>query len=518
MKQTKISPHHSAQYGFSLLELTIVLGIVGLIAIGSLLSFSEQKVNAEWLGSKAKLNLVKTALLDFADENKFLPCPDVNGLGYESRQTEKGKIPAIPAIPATPAIPKTDTAPTIPAVPATPAQPAIPNIDVSVCTTASGTVPYEMLGLSAADVEDAWGNPFVYAIDAGATQADDLLDCPTDSACFFNRDPIPDLPPSKVYPGKALPAFDNSTLPVKGQLGANNLMLCAASDCADIVAEGLVVVLLSQNENGNSHLGLIADEAENADNDAVFVEKNYSKSPFFDDSVVTISGQELKKPQRFEASVTYVSVTGDSNTVLTGNDLKNMGDNTVGGIGTNVGTDAAQSDSISQVFDFGADAANKEIVVSFKTHAKGSWDQPSSPRDSVTSDQASVAINGTEKVQYAYDYTDNSQQGYEQTSYVSPKSGWVPVMDASGNESWQYVSSGDTVTTYVDYWNTSENFIVTADENGKVEINFTVATTANYEVIDFTDIELKLYNSPPLLPSMPSVDPISGISQTQGLQ
>ena len=60
------------QDGFSLLELIVVLGVVGILAAGSISIFSEQRTHAKWQEGDTKLTLVKAALLKHAHVNKFL--------------------------------------------------------------------------------------------------------------------------------------------------------------------------------------------------------------------------------------------------------------------------------------------------------------------------------------------------------------------------------------------------------------------------------------------------------------
>ena len=237
--------------GFSLVELAIVLGIVSVLGLGSVMVYSEQRTHAKWQESQAKLKVVKAALLKFAEVNKYMPCPDatIAGTGNDSRTVSPGTIPAIPATAAVAAIGKTSTSPTIPGTVDFPGQAAINNINVSRCTVNAGTVPYNAIGLSRADVEDSWGNLFHYAVDQGVTVANNMLNCPTDTACFFNGDPKPVLPAGSILPGSVLPAFNLSTQPLKGVLGANNLRICIDSACSTVQAEGLVAVLAAFNEN-----------------------------------------------------------------------------------------------------------------------------------------------------------------------------------------------------------------------------------------------------------------------------
>ena len=495
------------QSGFTLVEVAVVLGIVSILAIGSSTLFKEQKVNVEHDTAENKLAMVKVALLKYVEKNNYLPCPDANakgttGFGVSNRTlNQSASFTAIPAVLGQPAQAETATSPFIPAVPTIPAQ-AATAVRVDTCSVNAGTVPFEAIGLSIADVTDAKHNLFHYVVNQGVTVASKIANCPVNSACFFNRN--------------STPAFDYTTEPVAGRLGADNLKVCSDTDClgANLLADGLVAVVLAYNENASS-----AEEQENRDSDQTFIKSQYVGevgSTYFDDQLVSISGSELKRGERKMFQKNSVSTAG-GNTPLSGNDLLNMGDNSIGGSGTNVGTDDVIWDKVNQTFDFGAVAANQEIVLTYDTYAVGSWDQPSGWGSNVTSDTGTVTSNGVLAKEYKYDYTDNTQDGVVAVSFVAGFTGNLDSRDQNGNAVTLSITKGETVNTYADYWNDSTELILQADENGQIDLEFAVGTTATFETIDFTNIELVYYNTPPPIPSFPSVEPISGITQTEGL-
>lgn len=483
--------------GFSLLELTVVLGIVGVLSVGSVLVYSEQSTHAKWQESQQKIKVAKKAILKFAEVNKYMPCPDITGTGADSRTTTKGSIPAIPATPATPAVPKTTTAPTIPAIPSDGGQAAISNIDVSTCSANNGTVPYAAIGLSRADVQDSWGNLFHYAVDQGVTDADAMLNCPTDTACFFNGDPKPVLSLNQRLPGSVLPAFDLTTQPLKGSLGINNLRICADAACSTVQAEGLVAVLIAYNENGTITSGLSSSEAENKDFDVSFVNAAYSESPYYDDLVLGIAANEIKTRHEDEAVEVVIGSSSSGPTIITGQNVINAGDGTaIGAVGDNNSSSTnVTTDVHTQNFDFGVENAGKKVVLELDTLARGTWDQPNDAGDSTYADNAGIYANDPKLETIKYDSADSS-------SIDGIASFYDPAIDG-----------------YKDmvYWEDSWSYVVELDADGQVSVDFTVSTTGTDEVVDFSNIELTLFDTPPAVPDFPSVSAIDGIPETEGL-
>ncbi|THB70968.1 MAG: type II secretion system protein [Gammaproteobacteria bacterium] len=118
----------NTEYGFSLVEMAIVLVIIGLLAGGILIPISEQLQSTRLIDNKNQMETIKEAILGFAIANGRLPCPaTVNSNGMEAPQGG------------------------------------------GTCTTAHGFVPHQSLGLSGQLNEDIifsdpWNNPYGYSV------------------------------------------------------------------------------------------------------------------------------------------------------------------------------------------------------------------------------------------------------------------------------------------------------------------------------------------------------------------
>ena len=437
--------------GFSLVGVSVVLVIVGVLSVGSISLYSEQRTHVKWMESGKQLNALKAALLKHVKQSKFLPCPDTDQDGFENR-------------------------------------------DAGVCLASSGTLPFKNLGLSKADVNDAWGLAVLYAVNQGVTSASAINDCPRNSACFFNN--------------TIAPAFDLSTLPLPGNAGSYNLNVDSETASGlNLGANNMVVVLVAFNENGAQTAGLSAHEAENKDGDRDFVHGLYTQEPnFFDDQTVTLSATELKERFNLETRISTATIP---NEVLSGTNADALGaDKTTGGSGHNVQTRPVDTwDFDNQHFDFGEENAGKTVTLKFDAEIIGGWED-GSRRDNRgnrhTQDQFIVGINGTQPTAGTLDSDEvssllDSQQALDTLTYDDPSNG-----DSTG-----YMNN--------DSWKEYKEYNVVLDEAGQVNVNFVVGSTHVDERVNVSNVEVVLYNPPPPLPSFPNVNAISGIAQTQGL-
>jgi len=105
------------QYGFTLIEMAIVLLIIGLLLGGLLMPLSERLNVQRYSETEDSLEEIKGAILGFALDQGRLPCPDTSGDGSEN----------------------------------------------TPCVDIEGAIPWVTLGVGRAD---GWQHPFRYRVDA----------------------------------------------------------------------------------------------------------------------------------------------------------------------------------------------------------------------------------------------------------------------------------------------------------------------------------------------------------------
>ena len=121
--------------GFSLLEITVVMIVMGLVLGGALAPLSAQLESAARNTTNDKLQQVTDALVGFAMVNGRLPCPDIDNNGNENLITVASLV---------------------------------------VCDSNSGKLPYRLL---AVDDKDAWKQRFSYFV------SPEFADTANDTSC-----------------------------------------------------------------------------------------------------------------------------------------------------------------------------------------------------------------------------------------------------------------------------------------------------------------------------------------------
>lgn len=116
----KALPAPTRHQGFTLAEVATVMVIVALVLGGIMMGLPTQIENARTSEAHSLSDNVRSALLGYAIQNQFLPCPDITGNGLE------GRAPA------------------------------------GNCTSNEGWLPFATLGLSRTD---PWGNRVRYRVD-----------------------------------------------------------------------------------------------------------------------------------------------------------------------------------------------------------------------------------------------------------------------------------------------------------------------------------------------------------------
>ena len=117
-------PRHK-QYGFSLVELAVVLVIVGIVITMGLKATMSVLESSTYSVTKAKQEQLKGSLVGFLRTNGRLPCPD-NGAGVAT------------------------------------------GVEASPCTDGYGVIPWQTLGISRDSAIDGWGNFFTYRVANGS--------------------------------------------------------------------------------------------------------------------------------------------------------------------------------------------------------------------------------------------------------------------------------------------------------------------------------------------------------------
>lgn len=126
--------------GFTLVEMTIVVVLMGILMTLGIAAFDAQLSSAALTSTKKKQDIIKDALIGYLRDNKRLPCPETTAIG--------------------------GVAPTGQETRATAGNPA------TLCTSYWGTVPYTTLGLTRDTAIDGFGNFFTYFVSGAQSTAE----------------------------------------------------------------------------------------------------------------------------------------------------------------------------------------------------------------------------------------------------------------------------------------------------------------------------------------------------------
>lgn len=232
--------HHNRflQFGFSLVELTVVLVIVALLSGGLLLGLSAQRDIASNQEAQRQLDNIKEALLGFALTNGRLPCP---------------------------------AAPTLANTNPSAGQEDRPNINTA-CNLTHGVLPWASLGLPETD---PWGQRFTYF-------ASDKFTKPIIS---------PALASFTLETGlaTAIPPDNAGTANIKATAASGSNI---ASDLAAVIVSHGPLGAGAYTTNGDKLDVSAGDEVENANATLTFVSRTQSSD--FNDQVIWISPNQLK--------------------------------------------------------------------------------------------------------------------------------------------------------------------------------------------------------------------------------
>ena len=143
--------------GFTLIEMAIVVVIIGLLLSGSLLAVSPVIQGSKISDTNARLDRLEQALTVYVIQNACLPCPADVSLASSSGNAGWAHGSDYYGL----------TNPT--------AGQRHACATTSTCAAVQGAVPWNTLGISEADITDAWGNRIEYAVTAARTGTSQMV-------------------------------------------------------------------------------------------------------------------------------------------------------------------------------------------------------------------------------------------------------------------------------------------------------------------------------------------------------
>ena len=161
-----ISMHKNSRSGFTLIELSVVL-LVMSIMLGGILTIVTQTARIEKRNQlNAKLERIRTAMMDFRLANNQLPCP--GDITLITSSSNFGRKASVEGDCYSGAILSTYT------------------VGAGATAVVGGSVPVRSLGLKDEDAYDPWGNLFLYVVDKRITAASAFNEYPPTSTSIGN--------------------------------------------------------------------------------------------------------------------------------------------------------------------------------------------------------------------------------------------------------------------------------------------------------------------------------------------
>jgi len=231
--------------GFTLIELTIVLFILGLLLSSFLAPLAARVEQEERKNTRIQLNEIEEVIYGYVLQNNYLPCPDCsdNTGGCAAVTANDGEEDTVNGPGSS-----------------------------KICANDIGNLPWVTLGVKGID---EWDNLFTYRVDD----------------VFADRDD-PD-----VSDGTGCETA-SATLNVSFSLCSDgDITVLDSAVAGNTVASLIPAIVVSHGKNYSSTIPpTSADETENTDGDLVFVDKDYSQTSGseFDDMLIWISPHILR--------------------------------------------------------------------------------------------------------------------------------------------------------------------------------------------------------------------------------
>ncbi len=221
--------------GFTLTELAVALLIVGLLLAGSMIPFSAQMELRSISETRRTLDLIKDAVVGFAQANGRLPCP-------ARGQTPAGTIDAVTWAPAQ--------------IAAGAEQYDTTNMR---CYAVLGVVPWSTLGVPEAD---AWGRRISYRVSPAFADDQSLTTWQSRATAYLPGTNLAQANTNPLSPGDQTASNPASNCDLTTAPSQSSFALCTLGDIAVLtrsdsdhsvvtpLAKGLPAVFVSHGKNG----------------------------------------------------------------------------------------------------------------------------------------------------------------------------------------------------------------------------------------------------------------------------